>query len=396
MKNPAGNHRCPNCSAPLSGDENYCSHCGQKLPVKRLDLKDIARNFFDKIFAFDAPWFKSVVNLLYRPAFVASNYIEGQRKTFSSPIGLLVSLSVVYLTLVKLDGDNTNAVKASVKTPEIQTAISGIFERNADFGRLYDSHLPVPVQDSLVELLMEEVHQTLIEEEEPDKGLKIKKEISGDASLLTLYSVEKYFKAHNIPYQGRYLNTLRREIFSRSPLENIPEFIILLSTEGLMYQPVDSVIKQLRVPESHTAGMIFGYNLAKLINDRSYRKSFVNKLYGQITWTLLIFLPVFALFLRILYRKLPYNYVEILSFVFYLQSAFLAGLIILFVTDKLLPFDITWILPLWFLVLLDVNWRKFFGGGVFAGRLKLYLLVVPLYFILAGLSLLSVTVISLL
>jgi hypothetical protein len=82
--------RCRNCNTHLTFGQVYCSTCGQKLISERLTLHEIARDLLHAVFHVDRSAISLVRMLLVRPGTVALDYVQGRRKRYFGPFGLLL------------------------------------------------------------------------------------------------------------------------------------------------------------------------------------------------------------------------------------------------------------------------------------------------------------------
>ncbi|MCU0417453.1 MAG: DUF3667 domain-containing protein [Cytophagaceae bacterium] len=86
---------CKNCGNDLTG--NFCSYCGQKSDVDRLDFKYV-QSHFRKIFFkyFDKGIIYTCKQLVTRPGHTIREYLEGKRIKHYDPITLFITLGALY------------------------------------------------------------------------------------------------------------------------------------------------------------------------------------------------------------------------------------------------------------------------------------------------------------
>ncbi len=77
---------CRNCAVALTEGHPFCAHCGQKVIVDRLSVRESLLDFW---FTMVRPVFVLVRALLVRPGYVARDYVEGKRKRFLGPYAFL-------------------------------------------------------------------------------------------------------------------------------------------------------------------------------------------------------------------------------------------------------------------------------------------------------------------
>ena len=78
---------CANCGATLRGP--YCSACGQAGHIHS-DLRALLHDLAHGVFHFEGKFWRTLVLLAWQPGERTRRYIEGERTTFVSPIGLFL------------------------------------------------------------------------------------------------------------------------------------------------------------------------------------------------------------------------------------------------------------------------------------------------------------------
>ncbi len=124
-------------------------------------------------------------------------------------------------------------------------------------------------------------------------------------------------------------------------------------------------------------------NINKFTKDSEYRKSYWDNLISKISVALFLLLPVFTLFVALLYIRNKYNYSEHLVFVFHTQTVFFILLIFFMIFDRI--FNIVWginLAILLFLIYLYIALRNFYKQGWFKTFIK-YFILNSFYLILA-------------
>ncbi len=115
--------------------------------------------------------------------------------------------------------------------------------------------------------------------------------------------------------------------------------------------------------------------------------TFINFLISKIPVLIFFFLPVFALFIWLMYVRKKHNYIEHLIFSFHIQSLLFILLLLSFTIDAIFKTDTVWIFLLIFSVYLYKAMRNFYGQGRFKTFVK-YLILNTVFFILAAFSVL--------
>jgi len=86
---------CANCQAELVGE--YCHNCGQASASKEsYALRNLLIHAFSEITDVDSKLLKSARKLVLNPGFLTSEFFNGKRQPYLSPVKLYVLFSVIY------------------------------------------------------------------------------------------------------------------------------------------------------------------------------------------------------------------------------------------------------------------------------------------------------------
>ncbi|MEQ8237719.1 MAG: DUF3667 domain-containing protein [Cyclobacteriaceae bacterium] len=96
---------CKNCGKSI--ENNYCSHCGQKVNVDRIDLPYFLTEFSESFFQVDKGFFYSIKQLLVNPGISINEYLRGKRKKYFKPIAYVITLSTLYFLTTQFTDQNT-------------------------------------------------------------------------------------------------------------------------------------------------------------------------------------------------------------------------------------------------------------------------------------------------
>ncbi|MCU0424496.1 MAG: DUF3667 domain-containing protein [Candidatus Kapabacteria bacterium] len=112
---------CPNCSAPMEKDWQYCSKCGQSRDAAaELTLGNFARHAIPEILNIDGKFFRSLKLLLIKPGFLTMEYLQFRHQSYTLPTQLyFVTAAVFFFVSINLD-INTEAL---LKQPQFAEAI---------------------------------------------------------------------------------------------------------------------------------------------------------------------------------------------------------------------------------------------------------------------------------
>jgi hypothetical protein len=108
-----------------------------------------------------------------------------------------------------------------------------------------------------------------------------------------------------------------------------------------------------------------------ITNTSEENKKLTKELISYASVSIFIFLPIFTLFLRFVYIRRKYTYVEHLIFVFHTQTVFFIMLTIFFLIGLFAGYEsIYWVFPLLFLIYLLIAMKKFYQQGYFKTFIK--------------------------
>lgn len=323
---------CLNCQHPLDISDKYCPNCSQLNSTKKLAFDDFFNEFFAGIFAYDSRFYRTLSVLLFKPGKISKDYIEGKRVQYANPYRFYLSASIIFFLVWSFTND---------------------FEANID---------PKPELDVEDRATVDSV-MALTGNKNPELAgilpssdtVDIENEIIPQAQLDTMSFTEATMKKWEI------FSNFYEESQVRSPdiaLDSL-DFRNSRYNHWLYKKTVDAAIF------SSDTGL------------------FVNYFVGKLPFIIFFYLPVFAVFIWLLYLRRPFTYMEHLIFTFHNQTTWfvLYGLAInldyLFKTDWFS--SITTFL---FAFYLYKAFRKFYGQGRVKTILK-FILINIIFFTLA-------------
>jgi hypothetical protein len=85
---------CLNCGTMVQG--HYCQNCGQENIVPKETFWHMFTHFFYDITHFDGSFFTTLKDLLFKPGFLTREYMKGRRKSYLHPVRMYVFTSAVF------------------------------------------------------------------------------------------------------------------------------------------------------------------------------------------------------------------------------------------------------------------------------------------------------------
>ena len=99
--------RCRNCGTPLKG--KFCAECGQRHHAAVATLRESFDDFAGTHFGFDTKFFHSIVPLMFRPGFLTREYCLGRQERYIKPFRLYLFASVVFFFLAAFMWPQSNS-----------------------------------------------------------------------------------------------------------------------------------------------------------------------------------------------------------------------------------------------------------------------------------------------
>jgi hypothetical protein len=336
------------------GNENFCSYCGQKNTTKQLSFGVFLNNLFEGLFSYDSRFWRTFIPLLLKPGKVSKEFIEGKRAKFVNPFQMYLNVSVVFFLLLGITNRIDNA-----KNPE-----NNIIAATKNLDSL--SQIGSQKLDSVITTAKDEVLNAL-----PNDSTKTEV-ITNLGSVFKIVESERNKEKKEYVYHIKSDSTRTIGIFDRLNdfqhyHEEFPTYNDEQALDSLGYQKTfwnkfyyQQIVKGIA-------------NIEQIRSDGGER--YINKLTSYISISLFIFLPVFTLFLKLLFIRRRFTYMEHLVFVFHTQTVFFLLFVIFYLLNFFVEMEnISWIFVLLFLIYLYKALRHFYQQGRFKTLLKFVLL----------------------
>ena len=97
---PAG--QCANCEAVLTG--HFCANCGQEAHLHAASTREFLHEFIGHYVAVEGKLWGTMSRLLFHPGALTNEYIRGRRVRFVQPLRIYLTLSLVFFALLKFTG----------------------------------------------------------------------------------------------------------------------------------------------------------------------------------------------------------------------------------------------------------------------------------------------------
>lgn len=326
---PVENEPCKNCKTVFSG--YYCPECGQSEKEFNRPFSIVFYDFLGNVFAFDTRFWKTFINLIFRPGFLTEQFFAGRRIRYAPPMRFFIFASFVLFLLLQIF---TNRQLNSVLYGPV----------NQDENVEMDS-VEIAVADSAISGTPDEIHQEL---------------------------------AENLPDNGvlKFANS------------NIELDLSELSDARTLKDALDVLAQQM---EQNLATETDPEKRAKLIEYINLARSpqqVVTRLLKYLSWAFFLLLPVFALILKLFYVRRKQYYIRHLIFSIHFHSFIFLMFILITLLNGVfdrntagITIIFLLIIPVYFFIAL----KKFYGQGIGKVMLK-FLGISVLYNIILGVT----------
>jgi len=89
---------CLNCGHIV--EERYCPHCGQENTESRKTFHHLFIHFFEDLTHYENAFWRTIKNLLFKPASLTKEYLSGKRLSYLAPVRLYIFISFVTFFLI--------------------------------------------------------------------------------------------------------------------------------------------------------------------------------------------------------------------------------------------------------------------------------------------------------
>ncbi|WP_052080490.1 DUF3667 domain-containing protein [Porphyromonas macacae] len=112
-------YMCLSCGNSFRG--NYCNCCGQSSRTARYRFRNSVKTFFEGVTNVNNRFLRTLLELLYRPGYMISDFIRGKRIVYVSPFQGLFLLAALYIIAVQIIDPDAFKSKYSKEQPTMQT-----------------------------------------------------------------------------------------------------------------------------------------------------------------------------------------------------------------------------------------------------------------------------------
>ncbi len=113
---------CLNCRQVV--EKRFCPNCGQENVDSRKTFHHLFVHFFEDLTHYENAFWKTIRNLLFKPADLTIEYLSGRRLSYLAPVRLYIFLSfVTFLFITLVPEKEAPVITLNGKTPEKEIAL---------------------------------------------------------------------------------------------------------------------------------------------------------------------------------------------------------------------------------------------------------------------------------
>lgn len=367
--------KCLNCEHPLDISDKYCPNCSQANSTKRLVLKDFFDEFFSSLVNYDSKLLTTLYALLVKPGTITKDYIKGKRMSYTNPFRFLLSLAFFYFLMFSY---NTNFSNLDVYGDKIKGGLKKTGPFSYSFSTSDDENDSIQLQNEtkFAQWHLDSLSNTGI------PGLKGLKNLNLDSiqAVATQKEIVKDSIIKNHP--KTYYKTLEENTGISGYLEKMDFFTERIPEDSLTTVQEAKEIYGFKNSLGNRMAFNSAYSALRVVSQPG---TFLNNTFSKLPFVIFFFLPLFAVFIFVVYVRKNYTYTDHLIFSFHNQSLLFILLIVSLIVDSVFGTKSSGLFMLIFAFYLYKAMRKFYGQGRLKTIVK-YIFLNTVFTILASIT----------
>lgn len=145
---------CLNCNSIVFG--RYCHVCGQENIEPKESFWHLVKHFFEDFTHFDGKFFVTMKDLLFKPGFLSIEYLKGKRVTYLHPVRMYIFTSAIFFLVYfsfyhNLEHDRDRAtISAAAEAKKLLNERDGLIQLMKD--SLIANKLKEPMSNKIAEI----------------------------------------------------------------------------------------------------------------------------------------------------------------------------------------------------------------------------------------------------
>ncbi|HLP64773.1 DUF3667 domain-containing protein [Flavobacterium sp.] len=345
-KNPIRKDKtCLNCNHVV--DQRFCPNCGQENTDTRKTFYHLFVHFFEDLTHYENAFWKTIKNLLLKPASLTKEYLSGKRLSYLAPVRLYIFISFVTFFMIAVlpdEDESDDVIKINEKKDEPVKS-----EKNLSYN----------YADSIKKEVKEEIQQ--------------QDSISTDTLSKEAMRIEELKKKGVL--KPSEADSIKKLIQLGKKEETAKKNYSLFSSEYESIAQLDSVRKS-KPNEMNDVEYWFekkSIGLKEKYTEEQLKEKFLESIKHNFPKTLFIYMPIFALVLWFFHDKKRWYYFDHGIFTLHYFSFLLLITLIMLLLDTLfsligdswfwitMEFFINFIGTIWMLYYFFPAHHRFYG-----------------------------------
>ena len=379
---------CMNCGHPLDMSDKYCPNCSQANSTKKLTLKDFFNEFMSSLFNYDSKLFKTLSTLLLRPGNITRDYINGKRVTYTNPFRFLLSLAFIYFLMFTFDNQFSDLDKAAksfdgningnspvsynIKSGDVTVDSVKLKEQAETVLKSLDS---IEQSNSHITFGLKKFDSIRNSNPEVTRPINILDALSHLKNLKPRVNKDSLMETN----PSHYFDSISKRKGMNAFSDKVDFFVHMIKKDTLF--SFDQAKEKYTIESTMSNKMAFNSSnnfLTIMQRPSIFLKSTISKL----PFVIFFFMPLFTIFIWLVYIRKKYTYTDHLIFSFHNQSLLFILLILSLLIDMVFNISSAWVFILVFSIYLYKAMRRFYGQGRFKTIVK-YLFLNTTFLILA-------------
>ncbi len=295
---------CLNCNHVV--DLRFCPNCGQENTDTRKTFHHLFVHFFEDLTHYENAFWKTIRNLLFKPASLTKEYLSGKRLSYLAPVRLYIFISIITFFLIAvIPTKDTDSSIVKVKETEKGDSKQAFYNLDEELekARIKDS-----IEDDSIAKV--KINQELLKLEKlKEKGLLTDREIDSMKQFIT--KVQKK-KSNNNPLNFGYNSIEQMDSIRKVNPDEINDLEYWLNKKSI---PINEKYSQEEFIQEFTEEA-----------ERNFPK------------TLFIYMPLFAFILWLLHNKKRWYYFDHGIFTLHYFSFLLLVTLLLYLINAVLSY----------------------------------------------------------
>lgn len=272
---------CLNCNHVV--DQRFCPNCGQENTDTRKTFYHLFVHFFEDLTHYENAFWKTIKNLLLRPASLTKEYLSGKRLSYLAPVRLYIFISFVTFFLIAVlpdDNKSNDNIKFSEASKDVKSDPNVYFNYSDSIKK--ETAKEVKKLDSTAKDTLSK--EALRIEELKKQGILKPKEADSIKKFIEIGKKENGFKNNDHLFSSEYKSVAELDSVRKADPNEMSDIEYWFDKKSI--------------------------ELKKKYTSEQLKEEFMESLKHNFPKTLFIYMPLFALILWFFHNKKRWYYFD--------------------------------------------------------------------------------------